>query len=778
MRNAYSSFPKQTLSWIAIGYTLFVIYGSLVPLELDSRPIETLWQDYWNAYASGWSMSNRTDWFANFLLFIPLTYLWLGLWWRESNRPGNILKSLLLIIASWLLCSAIEFTQLFFKERTTSINDIVAETLGGITGIYLWWSTRHDFSHWYSQLVQKHQANKWLSYVELYVVAMLFYNLMPLDLSLSPVEIYHKWQQNMIRLIPFGGWSGNLFELAFQFVSDVIIWIPLPLLWAKSNKSSSGHIFFKVLLIACAIEFCQLFVLSRYTDTSDIFTAAIGAWLGLKYLQKRGSQSLQSPQLDGLNHLSKGILFTLAWSIVLMLLYWYPFDFTFNREMVDTKLANFFGLLFAPYYAGSEFVAITQIFRKICLAIPLGFGAAYASSKRSNLSFAGSLIYLTPALLILLGIELVQALLPTKVVHQTDLWLGIFGCVLGFKITRQLLPNTNSPEPEVARPNRSVSAFKESVYAAVGYYPWALLLLYIALCVMSLLPQLPYNLKELLHGSFMPIQVLLLVVTLSWICTAPLCAINWLQKEQKKPTFKGVLSIFIGHLVISAILLRLVVPTESLYDIVGYPTWGTMRELELLFRATGLLALVTGTLFVTSYSLVSSRHNSYQFGLVKKQFWAFYLLLVLPWSYFVVVVMAGTDNLTELLRQEGYSLLTLSLPLYFCMLSFLGLSFCFVLQSKQAKWLTYWGLALLLSLPVGYFLVTLGTEPTILKYNRVFSALQFLLSTDRGSYLAEPQLTIRFAIAQLTVIFGLFLVQLQLWKVSPKKEIMTQGKQL
>ena len=59
--------------------------------------------------------------------------------WRCVDRgwPHPLLIAVILIPCG-LLSAAIEFTQLYFPPRNTSINDVVAETLGGAIGILGW----------------------------------------------------------------------------------------------------------------------------------------------------------------------------------------------------------------------------------------------------------------------------------------------------------------------------------------------------------------------------------------------------------------------------------------------------------------------------------------------------------------------------------------------------------------------------------------------------------------------------------------------------------------
>jgi hypothetical protein len=60
---------------------------------------------------------------------------------------------------------------------------------------------------------------------------------------------------------------------------------------------------------------------------------------------------------------------------------------------------------------------------------------------------------------------------------------------------------------------------------------------------------------------------------------------------------------------------------------------------------------------------------------------------------------------------------------------------------------------LMLGAAAGYLLLRAGTEPAVMKYGRVFSALQFLLSVDRSAYATGSELALRFLAAHAAACF-------------------------
>ena len=62
--------------------------------------------------------------------------------------------------------------------------------------------------------------------------------------------------------------------------------------------------------------------------------------------------------------------------------------------------------------------------------------------------------------------------------------------------------------------------------------------------------------------------------------------------------------------------------------------------------------------------------------------------------------------------------------------------------------------------------VNAGLEANVIKYGKVFSALQFLLSTDRTHYVTGASLWGRFTIALALLVCGLAALQNVGWRVA------------
>jgi VanZ family protein len=338
-----------------------------------------------------------------------------------------------------------------------SVNDIVAESLGGFLGVWLWWQTGARFSWWLGSLrLVRGSAGFAERLLVMYLLVLVGYNLLPLDLTLSPIELYHKWAEGRIRLVPFAAAYDDNAHMLYALLSDVAIWIPPALLWKMSYRQAGTVVWIYVVAAATTIELLQLFVYSRVTDTTDIITAAIGGIVGLALMPKRKTRggashdSAGTPTVFGLPMLWLGVI---VWLGVLAMVFWYPFDFNYDRATVRERLMTLKQVPFNTYYYGSEFRAITEVLHKTGFMLPLGIllgwiaGLSSARLPRGVLHTGFVLLIVSIACCIEFG----QLFLPNKHADITDAMLeaagstaGYWGCLFVYDLSRQSSQSTQT----------------------------------------------------------------------------------------------------------------------------------------------------------------------------------------------------------------------------------------------------------------------------------------------------------------------------------------------
>lgn len=736
---------RRLLGSVALLYTAFVVYGSLVPLDYRAIPWDEAVARFSAIPFLQLGIGSRADWVANLLLFIPLTFLWMGVLSTGSSRARTALLSLLLIPIATTLSVGIEFTQLFFPQRTVSQNDIFAETLGGVIGVLVWWGAGGRFLAWLHSWQQTHARAalaERLAWV--YLAGVLVYNVLPLDLTISLVEIFHQWRDGKINLLPFAGLPDDTVEALYEIVTDALIWVPLALMWRLDGTRSAWRVWGMTFAAAALLECLQLFVYSRVSDVTDLITAAggaaLGVWLGGRLAARRAPVSTMPAW-------SAWLPFALAagWVILLLGVFWFPFDFRADGAFIKSRLDFVQRVPFEVYYFGTEFRAITEVLRKTLFFAPLGGLLAWGVA-RQPWRWRGPLFAL--AMLMLAGLPAVieggQLMLPHKIVDLTDWLLAWLGGMAGYAVARTLLRAPHhAPVRSVNTANKDEDTI--AVVASGGslvrwHVPLMLGSMSLLFWMASQAAFVPYNVRELFRPDAAWLSALLLALACIWLAVWPV----WLARRRVSGRVR-LIQLPLGLLAYGALaflLLRGAVPEESLFDLVGSPVLGWPRWLELGLRWIAL-ALLPGTLLYLAAQTVR-RWRGRRLGAL--HFWA--ALPPLALAYWGVVAQAATDNLTELIATPQ--------PLAFVLLC-VGLYAAFAAAAllaspaDTAQRLVRWaGVALSLPLAAACFHVGLAAE--IDKYGQQFSAMQFLLSSDRQHYASLPVIWLRYALLHGLVI--------------------------
>ncbi len=787
-------------------YSLFVIYGSLVPLHYRYIPLNDALNQFKNIRYLNLGIGSLADWVANILLMIPLAFLWFSLLTKNARPPAKIFLFIFIWLACFLLAMSIEFTQLFFPPRTVSINDIIAEGLGSFIGCIAGWFFGRQLFAWFQQWHQEADINSWDRYLQIYLFGLFLYAVLPLDLTLSPIEIYHKWNEGRIILLPFGNLKTSIIENIYQWGSEALLWLPVPLLWQRTQRLTRFQLYQRLFLASLVIEIFQLFVYSRVTDTTDILLALLGGGIGIQLTKYFSNSSLAKPTQTRFQTILSssvcwGALLCLGWSVLLMVVFWYPFNFDIDRTLLSERTLSFFKIPFYSYYYGTEYRAITEVFHKILFFIPLGIALAFISWDYRFRAISRVVSYFWIALTAL-GIEFGQILLPKKNADLTDWVLQVTGGVIGYVVIKQLLTSQFSQKSTHGfyRPLKGAS----SLYGLTGQEAPAKLsrhsgnykinqmiepqadsiktstrllimlvfgisIIALLLFLLSKLSFIPYNVRELISGQYPWLRRFGLSSMLFWCLGFPVWFLTRILTSKREDLWYCWRGVGV-HSIVAWALIRLSAPLESIHDIVGSPTLTIIpAELELFLRLMAFFGIFSLLLF-GAVMMVNSLLGSYPhlFKYYVAGFVSFIILL--PIYYWGVVLEAATDNIIELLPDEGRSWWVTLLALYIFLFSFIGSACSALLALKQWHKLIWILIAGFISYPLGYFLMHWGTEQFIMKYGAVFSTLQFLFSTDRNHYALDESLKLRFYSAHTALILMVIIAQFPQWLVNPLQQ--------
>lgn len=447
--NAIAS--RRQLWLIGVGYLLFVVYGSLVPLRYQAMPIDDAIAAFSRIPWLQLGIGSRADWVANLLLFIPLAFLFIGAMASGRGLLIRIMVSVLVLVLGVSLSIGIEFTQLYFPQRTVSQNDIAAESLGTLLGISAWWLVGARFLTWHSSwlgIAETTDLTERIAWV--YLAIVLAYNVLPLDLTISAVEIFHKWREGKVVLIPFSDLPADPAFAIYEIVTDVLLWVPLTFLWRYRGTRSTEKVWRMGFAYVFALELMQLFVYSRVSDVTDLLTGAMGCWVGARIGMRLG-KSGSGPEFGRVSGFLP-LALSIAWLMVLLVLFWYPFNFLTDGAYIRERAVFLEHVPFEVYYFGTEYRAITEVFHKILSFAPLGGGLAWwvggLSWKWRDL--AGFLSFFVLGA-VAMAVELGQMMLPERIPDTTDAALEWLGGVLGYLLIRLAWRRINRPLAKVPR---------------------------------------------------------------------------------------------------------------------------------------------------------------------------------------------------------------------------------------------------------------------------------------------------------------------------------------
>lgn len=281
----------------------------------------------------------------------------------------------------------------------------------------------------------------------------------------------------------------------------------------------------------------------------------------------------------------------------------------------------------------------------------------------------------------------------------------------------------------------------------------------VLLYAVAVIPGSPYHVRELFGDSPTPLQALLFAVMVLLALGPP--SLMGLQLIRAPRVWAWLFPIgILAHAVLVFLVFRFATPIASMQDLVGLPRWPLPAELERLIRFIALFLVVSMSV-AGGTALLYAITRSFQ--PLRFLLWVAYAVVFLLFGYWLVVVLAATDNVILLLRGDANLLSWLALSLWMLLLAF-GAS---LLAERLAGVFTgtlaaLFGLVLLA--PLSFGALWLATEPRVLGPESQLSALEFLLTGSRSEYvLRGGELFGRYLLTYLAMTLLLTFAQYPVW---------------
>jgi VanZ family protein len=359
-------------SLTALVYLFFVVYGSLVPFDFRPRSLDWALKNFMHIRYLRLGMDSRADWVANIILYIPLSFLWLGSVSREGRHFLRAISSMFILLFCVALSVTIEFTQQFFPPRTVSLNDIFAEIAGAAIGIALWWVAGEKLRRLVETLFAQGKSAAYAG-LSLYAVGYLAFSLFPYDFLISAEEIRAKLAGQFFHWLPPRSACGGPLRCGAKLAAEAAAVAPLGFLLAMVSKKSGGPLIRSAAWtgggLGLMIEGLQLFIVSGITLAASVLTRVVGAAIGAA-----AGETLKRTSLWPLLYLLRPFMPIAGGLYILLLiaLTWLGKGSLLSLEAAARRLDEIRFMPFYYHYYTSESAAMTSLFAVAIMFVPVG----------------------------------------------------------------------------------------------------------------------------------------------------------------------------------------------------------------------------------------------------------------------------------------------------------------------------------------------------------------------------------------------------------------------
>ncbi|MGZ3235894.1 MAG: VanZ family protein [Burkholderiaceae bacterium] len=371
---------QRTLLYAGLAYLFFVIYGSLVPLDYHYKSWDAAAQAFRHIRYLELGIDSRADWIANILLYIPLTFIWSAI---VAQSPRAVVRTIGLCVVlsiSIALSIGVEFTQIFFPQRTVSLNDIIAEIIGSMLGTMLWLGMGARITRWFTHLRNSHQVGRDAALtgaLSLYLLAYVSYSLFPFDFVVSYAELSIRLANDHSAWLFSSASCNSNSRCMANALAELIAAIPLGVMVARLNANrSTSHVIAAMImgaLLGLLIEGVQLFLNSGISQGVSVLTRSIGAGLGAFSYQRYWAMRTGHGQLSPRKLHMLALLVSPIYLFGLIATQNWHFHHWLSWKAGLSRLPQIHFLPFYYHYFTTETAALASLLRIAASYAPIGF---------------------------------------------------------------------------------------------------------------------------------------------------------------------------------------------------------------------------------------------------------------------------------------------------------------------------------------------------------------------------------------------------------------------
>ncbi len=418
---------------LLVCWLLAAVYGNLVPLRPRWVSLHQGVEEFRQIRYYRHDVQSRADLVANFLLFLPLTFFAMGALASRRGIAASAFLAILAVVGACALAVAIEFAQIFFRQRTVSRNDIYAEAIGGLAGVALWASLGNRITRWLGGLrARRSKSELAVGILGVYAVLLVLYQLFPFDLTLNLAEMRHELKGAKPTFFTYGD---PLFVAAYGVTWKVAVMVPIGFALAlRRGRAMVAGVSIAVLqaaALAGTVELGQCVIFSRSASLADFGLGAGGGLLGAAAAFLVGPKA-PTPVLESAGWASNGGWIKAAASLgaVAALVWekWRPFEFAWPERGLAAMQKMVQLAPFTRLYWLGEYRGLTRAVRELTWFFLLGLllGRLLGARRRRGRVLAGAIVLVLAAVL-----ELGKVYLPARRDDLTIVLINVLGGIAG-----------------------------------------------------------------------------------------------------------------------------------------------------------------------------------------------------------------------------------------------------------------------------------------------------------------------------------------------------------
>jgi VanZ family protein len=394
-----------------VASAVFILYGTTIPFDFvfdRQQVLAHLSRMTLNPLISPDSGTRVSipDFVGNILLFVPLGFFGV---WSLAGRRASISRIVWLTLLGCALSIAVETLQLFTVDRTSSVADVFANTLGTMAGAIAATFLRASAR----KLVVAASARGIAGVASFYPLLMATLLLCaavwePFDVTLDVGSVVSK-----IRALMHDPWQGGPFTDEALSWTQHLLFTSILLMWLREIGATGATATAALAGIggAVALEASQLFIGSRMPGLWDATVGAVGSLCGL-------AVGAAYPKFKRPVFWCAGLFLATAVGAAMQQLS--PF-------VTVSEARPFQWLPFLNYYAFTTFQTVSHSAELLLAYFPLGFAVALTISQRHT----RTVVVLLLTLAIAAPVEYGQRFIGGRYPDVTDIALSLAGAWLG-----------------------------------------------------------------------------------------------------------------------------------------------------------------------------------------------------------------------------------------------------------------------------------------------------------------------------------------------------------